>query len=172
VPLALTDLRGDSTTMAGLVLTSATVFWTVGAWLQERIVLRSNRRVLTGVGLAAMTAGIAATAAVLCTSLPTWIAIPTWGLSGIGIGVAYSTVSLVVLEHAVPGEEGAASAAFQLSYVLGTAIGTGATGGVVARWVERGESLAVAIAVVFAVALALALLALATAPRLPSRAPA
>jgi MFS family permease len=172
VPLALTDLRGESTTMAGFVLTSATVFWTVGAWLQERIVLRSSRRFLTGVGLAAMTAGIAATAAVLNTSLPTWIAVPTWGLSGIGIGVAYSTVSLIVLEHAAPGEEGAASAAFQLSFVLGTAVGTGATGGVVARWGERGESLAVAILVVFAVALALALLALAIAPRLPRRAPA
>jgi MFS family permease len=90
-------------------------------------------------------------------------------LAGLGIGVAYSTVSLVVLESAKPGEEGAASAALQLSFVLGTAVGTGATGGVVARWVESGASLGAAMVVVFAVALALAFLALVAAPRLPGR---
>jgi MFS family permease len=169
VPLALTDLRGQSTTMAGLVLTAATIAWTSGAWLQERVVLRSSRRLLTALGLAAMTAGIAATASVLSEAVPPWAAVPTWALAGFGIGIAYSTVALVVLEAAALGEEGAASAALQLSFVLGTAAGTGATGAVVARWAANAESLALAMALVFLVAVGLGLLALAVSPRLPGR---
>jgi MFS family permease len=169
VPLAITDVRAQTTTMAGLVLTAATILWTAGAWLQERVVLRSSRRLLTGAGLAAMTAGIATTAAVLSDAVPPWIAVGTWGLSGFGIGIAYSTLALVVLETAPNGEEGAASAALQLAFVLGTAVGTGATGAVVARWVDSGGALATAIGLVFAAAVVFAVFGLALTPRLPGR---
>ena len=171
VPLALTDLRHQSTTMAGLVLTAATIFWTAGAWLQERVVRRVSRRALTATGLAAMTVGLAATSAILSDAVPPAIAIPTWGLAGMGIGITYSTLALVVLETAPPGEEGAASAALQLAFVVGTAVGTGGTGAVVARWMDGGGTLSAAIALVFGTAVILAALSLAVASRLPAVTP-
>jgi MFS family permease len=172
VPLAITDVRHRSTTAAGLVLTAATIAWTIGAWLQERVALRSSRRRLAGAGLCAMTAGIAATSSLVSDAVPAAAAMLSWGLAGLGIGVAYSTLALVVLEAAPAGEEGAASAALQLAFVVGTAVGTAATGAIVARWVGDGRSLAVAIALVFAVTTALAIVAMATGARLPGRASA
>ena len=168
VPLAVTEVRHQSTMAAGLVLSAATIAWTIGAWLQERFVQRSSRRFLAAAGLCAMTAGIAATGLLLTDVVPPAVAMLSWGLAGLGIGVSYSTVALVVLEAAPPGEEGAASASLQLAFVVGTALGTAATGAIVARSEEDGRSLAVAIALVFAVACALAILALATGARLPA----
>jgi MFS family permease len=169
VPLALTDVRLQTTSIAGLVLTAATVAWTGGAWLQERIVLQTSRRWLTAIGLAAMAVGIGITSSILADAVPPLLAVGSWGLAGFGIGIAYSTVTLVVLEEALPGEEGSASAASQLAFVVGTAVGTGSTGAVVSRWVEGGRPLAAAIAIVFVVAVVLAVFALIVAWRLPGR---
>ncbi|HZG65775.1 MAG TPA: hypothetical protein VEZ12_03475, partial [Herpetosiphonaceae bacterium] len=57
----------------------------------------------------------------------------TWAVAGLGMGLAYSTTTLVVLERATPGQEGTASAAMQLLNGLGTALGTGLGGVVIAR---------------------------------------
>jgi hypothetical protein len=45
--------------------------------------------------------------------------------------LAFSTISLVVLETAASGQEGAAAAAFQLANVLGSALGTGGGGTII-----------------------------------------
>jgi len=66
------------------------------------------------------------------TTIPAGIAAIAWGVTGLGMGLAYSTATLVVLESAPAGEEGAASSATQLANVLGTAVGTGIGGAIVA----------------------------------------
>jgi len=48
-----------------------------------------------------------------------------WSVAGLGIGMAYSSISLTVLRHAPSGSEGATAAAMQLTDVLGNALGTG-----------------------------------------------
>jgi hypothetical protein len=55
-----------------------------------------------------------------------------WGVAGLGMGLAFSMLSLLVLETASVGEEGVSSAALQLMATLGTAFGAGVGGAVVA----------------------------------------
>lgn len=160
VPLSLTEVRHRSVAFAGVTLTAATLSWTAGAWLQARWAPRHSRRLLVALGLLLLAVGIAATAAVLHPSIPTELAPVAWGVAGLGIGVAYSTTALVVLECAPPGEEGSASAAMQLANVLGTAIGTGAGGAVLARFIARGGSTSAAIALTDLLALLAALAAI------------
>jgi hypothetical protein len=115
-----------------------------------------------------MAAGIACVSAVLLPAVPAALAAIAWGIAGLGMGLAYSTTALVVLECAPRGEEGAASAAMQLTNVLGTALGTGVGGVVLARVTASGGSIATAIALTDAVALLAAAAAAGTALRLPS----
>ena len=82
--------------------------------------------------------GSAATALVLLPSVPIAWAVPAFSLAGFGMGLAYSSFSLVVLREAQPGAEGTATAGLQLSDTLGTALGTGIAGAFVRR-VGPGE---------------------------------
>jgi MFS family permease len=130
VPLALTSVRGQTATMAGLALTTATVGWTTGAGVQAHLAARSGRRGLEIGGLALLAIGIVGVAAALAPSVPVLLAPLAWGIAGLGMGLAFSTNSLVVLEAAPAGQEGTAAAALQLANTLGVAVGAG-IGGVI-----------------------------------------
>lgn len=169
VPLALTEIRRQPAALAGLAFTASTLTWTLGAWLQARLAPRHSRRLMVDVGLVVMGAGIIGTAAVLLPEVPPWVAAATWGVTGLGIGVAYSTTALVVLESAPAGKEGEASAAMQLANVLGAAIGTGLSGAVLARFTAAGQTAVVAIGVADAIAVLTTLVGVAAGLRLPGR---
>jgi MFS family permease len=130
VPLALIEVRGQSATVAGLALTAATLTWTTGAWVQAHLAPRQSRRRLVIAGLLLIVVGIAGAAVVLAPTVPVALALVAWGVAGLGMGIAFSTISLAVLESAPPGHEGTASASMQLTNVLGVALGTG-VGGVI-----------------------------------------
>jgi hypothetical protein len=82
------------------------------------------------------------------------------------MGLAYSTTTLLIIETAAPGAEGAASASVQLANTLGIAIGTGLAGAIVAV-VAAGPGLAPGIAVANLVMLAVGSLGLMTIRGLP-----
>ncbi|HVM96048.1 MAG TPA: MFS transporter, partial [Candidatus Acidoferrales bacterium] len=163
LPLALTTVRGQSTTVAGMVLTAATLAWTSGAWIQARLDARHSRRALTVYGLALTFTGVAGTALVLFPQIPVALAALTWGISGLGIGIAYSTITLVVLAAAPAGSEGTASAAMQLANVLGVALGTGFGGAILSAATSR----TLGIASIDAIAVLAAGFGILTAARLP-----
>ena len=125
VPLTITVLRGEGIVLSGIALTAGTVAWTSGAWIQERAVLRVGAMPLVRNGFVLLAAGILGMVVVLVALVPAWIAIVAWGVAGLGIGMAYSSISLTVLRHAPSGSEGATASAMQLSDALGTALGTG-----------------------------------------------
>lgn len=131
VPLALTSGRGQSASVAGLALTAATIFWTTGSWVQAHLAARQSRRLVASVGLVLIGVGIAGVAAALSPAVPFALAVVAWGVAGLGMGLAFSTMQLVVLETAEPGQEGSASAALQLGNVLGVALGAGLGGALV-----------------------------------------
>ena len=97
------------------------------------------------------------------------VAIVAWGVSGLGMGLAYSTVSLVVLETAPAGQEGSATASMELASVLGSALGTGLGGVIVAFAAAAGSSPSSGIAAVDILVIAITGLAILTATRLPGR---
>jgi MFS family permease len=133
VPLMLTAIRGQSIASGGIPLTTATLGWTAGSWLQAHLAPSRGRRLLVESGLAFIALGIGGILAVLVTPVPAWLAALAWGVAGLGMGLAFSTISLVVLETAAKGQEGTASAAFQLANVLGGALGTGSGGAIVGQ---------------------------------------
>ncbi|MEN9934960.1 MAG: hypothetical protein RLZZ387_1539 [Chloroflexota bacterium] len=130
VPLALTEVRGQSAAAAGLPLTAATMTWTAGSWVLAHIAQRVSRRAIALTGLAVVTVGVAGVALTLLPGVPALTGTAAWAVAGLGIGLAYSTLSLAVLENAPAGQEGGASAAMQIASQLGTALGTG-VGGVI-----------------------------------------
>ncbi len=132
VPLAVASVRNAGTVAGGLALTAAALTWAGGSWLQARFAARGTRKGLLVAGAVLIGAGIAIEAAVPVTALPIWVAAAAWAVAGLGMGLAYSTATLVVIETAEPGFEGAAAAAMQLANTLGVAIGTGLAGAVVA----------------------------------------
>ncbi len=141
VPLALVDVRGTSVAFAGLALTAATISWTAGSWIQARTTTRVSRRVMTRLGLVLLAVSFAMTAAVLLPWIPAPVALAGWGVAGLGMGLAFTTLGLAMLEQAEPGQEGDASASLQLATVLGSGLGAGIGGALIALMNARGETL-------------------------------
>lgn len=168
VPLAISGVRGQPATIAGLPLTVGTLTWTAGAWIQARQADRMSRRVLVVVGFLLIGAGVAGTATILAPRVPLWVAGITWGLTSLGMGITYSTLALVILECARQGEEGRASAALQLSYTLCIALGTGAGGAIVGLSTRLGYDLWTGIAAVDAAMVAMATIGMLAARRMPA----
>jgi MFS family permease len=132
VPFIVTDVREQSTLVAGAVLASVTMTWTSGSWLLERLSGRVERRSFVAVGVALVVVGVGSMTVILSESVPVWWAMVAWGISGLGMGMAYTSYSLIVLAGAAPGEEGVASASLKLNEVLGAALGAGGVGALVA----------------------------------------
>lgn len=169
VPLALVELRGRSVGFAGLALTAATITWTTGSWLQARFAPRTSRRLLVRLGLALVAVGCAMTALVLWPATPPIVAPAAWAVAGLGMGLAFSTLSLTVLETATTGQEGAATSSLQLANVLGGGLGTGIGGALVGLVGDEGGALRGALLTQDAAMIAVALAAVAVAGRLPAR---
>ena len=166
VPLAITAVREQSTIVAGYPLTAATLTWTAGAWLQARYVRRVGRRLLVIAGLGLIVAGTIGIAVGLLPGVSSLIFSIAWGIAGLGMGLAYSTLTLIVLEGAPQGQEGAASAAMQLLGGLGIAIGAGVGGVVIASASTDGAPAAAGIALQDGLMIGVAALAMLTALRL------
>jgi MFS family permease len=169
VPLALQDWRGTSATVSGIALTAATLAWSAGAWVQARGIVTIGARRFVRAGFATVIVGIVGFAAVLSPAVPVAVGIVAWAVAGLGMGFAYSTMSLVVLREAPAGQEGTASSALQLSDVLGTALGAGIGGALVAGGVALGLDGWWGLAAAFAVGAAVDVVGLSLSGRLPGR---
>lgn len=169
VPLTIAEIRGGSVTVGGLALSAAAVTWAMGSWLQARAAMAGLRQAVVTSGVALISVGIVVTSGVLLPQAPIAIAAIGWAIGGLGMGLAYSMLSLLVLETATPGEEGFSSAALALMFTLGTALGAGIGGSVVALADRGAIELVTAIAIINAIMLAVAAVALALSLRVPSR---
>ena len=172
VPLTLVEVRGTSVTFAGLALTAATMTWSVGSWVQARTAARVPRRATTWLGILFLALAFALTIALLSPAIPQPVGLLGWAMAGLGMGLAYTTLSLTMLELAASGQEGEASASLQLASVLGSGLGAGIGGALIALLQARGDSLPRALLVQFVVMLAVAALSFVAACGLPARSPA
>jgi MFS family permease len=172
VSLAMTDARDQPTWVAGLALTGATLAWTTGAWIQQRVVGDRGPAWLVRRGFALVGVGIAGLLVALGPSVPVAVAIAAWTVAGLGMGLAYAPISVTVLGTAAPGQEGSASASLQLTDVLGVSLGTGLGGVFVALGDGRGWDTSSSLTLAFVVTLAVATGGVLAARRLPRRLPA
>ena len=169
VTLTVVTVRHHSLGAAGIAVTGSTLAWTAGAWTQARLHNTWEGRRLVRTGLVLVLAGVAGMLAVLRPEVPIVIAYVAWALAGLGMGLAYAPISLMMLRQAPEGREGWASASLSLSDVLGSALGAGLGGAAISVAASRGWPLATGVAVAFAVPALVAMVALAVSGRLPLR---
>ena len=166
VALALVEWRGLGVAEAGIALTAATISWTAGSWTQARLSSRYPPERFVRIGLLVLVAGLASFSIVLLPDVSPWLAIPTLALAGYAMGLAYSPLALIVLREAPTAEQGRASSAISLTDSLGTALGTGITGALVAASVRAAGDPSAGLALGFGVAVAVTVLGVAIGGRL------
>ena len=169
MPLALTELRGFSVSGAGLVISAASLSWSLGSFLQAGLDRRDGgagrpRRLLAGLSVLLTGIGIAA-AGVLADGVPVALAVAGWAIAGFGIGIGYPSIGAIVLSAAPGGEEGGVSAALQLSETIGVAVFTGIGGALIAIGLDHDWDAMTALLLVFAAAAAAAVAGLVAGRR-------
>ena len=172
VPLAVQEWRGFPAIVSGLVFTASTLTWTGGSWILAHRIERFGPRRFLAAGFTVLLLGLAGFATILVPTVPIVVGTVTWGVAGLGMGLSYSVLSLVVLRWAAPGEQGAATAGLQLSDVLGTSLGTGLGGALVAAGLRAGSPGWVGLAETFAVSAGVAIVGLLLTRRFLPRASA
>ena len=165
IPLILTAIRGRSLAEAGVVVTLGTISWSLGNWWQARAISRIPVVTLTRLGAVILSLAIAGIAAML-TNAPLVISYVAWFMAGVGMGIAYPTVYLVIMRAAPPGGEGTAVSAQQVAERLALALGGALGGGCIALALAWHASLKVGLAGALALAFVSALSAIAIVPRL------
>ena len=168
VTLAITILRHRSPVVAGVAVTGSTLAWTAGAWIQARMSSRWEGKRLVRIGLAVILTGIAGLTAMLRSDVAIAVGIAAWTVAGLGMGLSYAPITLLMLQRAPAGREGWASASLNLADVLGSAMGIGIGGAAISAAVRFGWSLAAGLAAAFAITAAAGIMGLAVSSRLPA----
>ncbi len=132
IPLALHAEKGLSLTLAGLTLTSGALGWAAGSWVQGRPRMHSSRHVLLSTGAVLVALGVGGLSLSMLSNASPWVAAPVWALGAVGMGLALSSTSVLVLGLSAPDEQGRNSAALQISDALGSICGVGLAGAVFA----------------------------------------
>jgi hypothetical protein len=162
VPLALTELKGLSTTAAGLPLTAAALAWTLGSAILART--PSARRLRLGVtGGIVMAVGLALTAVVVLTDVPWGLTYGSLAIAAFGMGLVFTADQIMAVEWAEPGQEATTGAAIELANALGIAVGAGVAGAFVGRF---DDDLETGLGLAFVLTISSALVAAWTARRL------
>jgi len=164
--LMLTSVNGRTLAEAGLVITCVTIAWTLGSWWQSRVAVSRDLGTLVTVGSVLVIVGTLAAAG----GLLHWpLALPYvgWSVAGFGMGIAFPTIPLSVMNASAVGEEASELSSVLLMDTLGVAVGAGLGGASVALAETSGAELRAGIAGAFAIGLVAAVLVLAIARRLP-----
>lgn len=136
LPLALQELRGVSVTLSGAVLTSATIFWSTGSYLQGSHRIKLSHENLLRIGILSSTLGILLTPiAVFLPEDPNVAAIAAsavWGFSAFGTGLCFPIIGGLVLELSDREDHPKLSASLQMSDSLGVILMTAIAGSILA----------------------------------------
>ena len=130
LPLALSELRGMSSTLSGVILTCGTTTWAVGSWLQARNPKRWADPKWRMVATATFALGLSSMVALTFTRVPAVVTYAGWATAALGMGLAFSSVSEATFRMVDHHRVGLASGATQLAGALAGALVTGFVGAV------------------------------------------
>jgi MFS family permease len=143
LPLMLVQVWELSLTAAGMVVAAASLGWSAGSWIQGRTEGDVNTRVrLVANGAAVLTCATIAIALATATHSPVWAFVIAVAAAGLAMGTGSTTLSVLVLDLSRPSDHGRASAALQLSDVLGSVLGIGAATAIFGALLARGGTFA------------------------------
>ena len=162
IPLMLVTQRGLSPTLAGLSLTSGGLSWALGSWLQGRPWADRHRVALIRLGFVMSATAIGAAALALVHGIPPYVVACAWAVGGAGMGLAISSVGVLMLGLSAPEDTGENSASLQVSDALGNVLLTAAAG---VLFTSLGTGSAGAFASIFLTMAAVALLGAVLAGR-------
>lgn len=160
VTLMLTQTRGLSVGVAGVVLTFSALAWAVGSWWQSRVSARLGTRWLTSFGALLIAAG-GTVVAIGLLDVPLAVPYAGWAIGSVGMGIVFPTIPLSVMRQATEGSEAAELSSTILMDYLGVGIGAGLAGVSIALAgagtisIEAGLAGAFGLGVAFSLVLAL-----------------
>ena len=129
LPLLLTQHFGWSLTQAGIALSAGAVTWSLGSAVQARVSGDAARRRLLPTGFAIAAAGLLVVMApVAMAALPSWLALAGWVGVGLGIGLSFPMLSVLLLKLSPPEQQGGNTSALQLSDALVSSAALGGAG--------------------------------------------
>jgi len=172
VSLALIDWRGLPAGLAGLAIAGGSLTWTAGAWIQARGARARGYPFFVRAGFGTIAVGTLGIVLGLDLGVPLVVVYGAFGLIGLGMGLAYAPQSLIVLREAALAEQGAATSALSVADLLGTALGTGVTGAILAAGLRSGATIGGALLPAFLLAAAVAVIGLVLSGRLVTDRPA
>ncbi|MFT3957325.1 MAG: MFS transporter [Piscinibacter sp.] len=118
IPLYLTREQGWSLAAAAMALSAAALTWSAGSAWQARLHDDAQRqRGLRG-GFVLLAGGITVVALQVLLAAPAWLVVAGWMLAGLGIGLAFPMLSVLVLKLSAPAEQGRNASALQLADAL------------------------------------------------------
>lgn len=115
VPLLLTTERGLTLSQAGLVLTGGAVAWCLGAQAAAHVPFLADELLRVRLGTSLVAVAVAVTATAGLSAVPLAVPAASWAVAGFGIGMAFSTLSVLALSTADDGEAGRVSSSLQLN---------------------------------------------------------
>lgn len=122
--------KGVSSALAGLALTGGAIGWSTGSWYQGRTGTVIPRHRLVQIGAGIVGAAIGALALLLLPTVPFWVATIVWTFGAIGMGMAMSSLSVLLFQLSPVADQGQNSAAMQLSDALFTIVFVGLAGSI------------------------------------------
>jgi MFS family permease len=132
IPLMLVNERHLRLTTAGLVLTAGALGWSFGSFFQGHHLMYNRRPELVVAGGASLTAGILLLAAIAQFGWHYSLVGLATALSGLGMGLAMSSTSVLSLALSPVRDHGRTSSSLQVCDVLGSVMGISAAGAVFA----------------------------------------
>lgn len=138
IPLALVEQRGLSITIAGLTLSVSALGWWLGSYAQSRIPESTDRARTVRFGALIVTAGMVSLPLCLVPSLPAWLCAVSYFVASLGMGLCFPSIAVQTLRLSPVDEQGANSAALQISDAILSSLMLGILGAVHAAAVAQG----------------------------------
>ena len=132
IPLMFTQERGASLAVAGIVICVGSLGWSTGSWIQGRASFTGRRWVLVSAGGGLVALGALLMVLITATGLDVWFFAFAMVFAGLGMGLGSTSLSVILLDLVPLSEHSPASAALQLSDVLGSVLGIAAASAIFA----------------------------------------
>jgi MFS family permease len=157
LPLYLVQVRGESTTQAGLVLSVGGFMWTAGSIFASTKSGQWPVRLAWVGAVLIVIAGASIAAQSVLGNLPLPLIYVTWAAAGFGVGLAMLHLTNWALVYSPAAQSGSISAATQTMRMLGSAAGGALMGAVLNAIGSDADHLRMSIAAIFSLAALIAL---------------
>jgi MFS family permease len=166
IPLALVEQRGLSITVAGLTLSVSALGWWLGSYAQSRIPESTDRARTVQVGALIVTVGLLSLPLCLVSTLPAWLCAISYFVASLGMGLCFPSIAVQTLRLSPVDEQGANSAALQISDAILSSLMLALLGAVHAAAVAGGGASTTTYDVIWWGAAVIALVAAGVATRM------